>query len=69
MPLRLIRFCLSAMLLLRTSSAETQPPKPNYVEISGVRLPCLNWGGRGEPLVLVPGRCQTPYVFGSLPPF
>ena len=68
MPLRQIRICLSAMLLLRTSSAETQPPKPNYVEIFGVRLPRLNWGGRWEPLVLAPGRCQAPYVFADLPP-
>lgn len=67
MPLRLIGFCLST-ILLRTAFAETMPPRANYVEISGVRLQYVDWGGRGEPLVLVPGRCQTPHVFADLAP-
>jgi pimeloyl-ACP methyl ester carboxylesterase len=39
-----------------------------YVEVGGVRLQYLDWGGRGEPLVLVPARCETPFVFGDLAP-
>jgi len=43
-------------------------PRAGFVEIHGVRLQYVDWGGRGEPLVLVPGRCETPFVFGDLAP-
>ncbi len=40
-----------------------QPPETRSVEIPGVRLTYLDWGGTGEPLVLVPGGCGTAGVF------
>lgn len=38
------------------------------VHVQGVRLQYVDWGGHGEPLVLVPARCETPFVFGDLAP-
>jgi len=39
-----------------------------YVAIGGVRIHYLDWGGAGPPIILVPGGCETPYVFGDLAP-
>jgi pimeloyl-ACP methyl ester carboxylesterase len=43
-------------------------PRAGVLEVQGVRLQYLDWGGRGEALVLVPARCETPFVFGDLAP-
>jgi pimeloyl-ACP methyl ester carboxylesterase len=43
-------------------------PRVDVVEVHGVRLQYVDWGGEGEPLVLVPARCHTPFVFGDLAP-
>lgn len=41
---------------------------PRSAFVAGVRLHYLDWGGSGEPVVLVPGGCETAYVFGDLAP-
>lgn len=38
------------------------------VQVEGVTLEYADWGGRGLPLVLVPGGCDTAFVFGDLTP-
>lgn len=43
-------------------------PHAAFVEVAGIRLQYLDWGGSGEPVILVPGGCETPYVFGDLAP-
>ena len=43
-------------------------PRAGFVDVAGVRLHYLDWGGSGEPVILVPGGCETPYVFGDLAP-
>lgn len=50
------------------SSGAGALPRTGSVEVQGVRLQYLDWGGQGEPLVLVPARCETPFVFGDLAP-
>ena len=49
-----------------TNSAAS--PRSGLVVVAGVRLHYLDWGGNGESVVLVPGGCETPYVFGDLAP-
>lgn len=43
-------------------------PRSAFIDVAGVRLHYLDWGGGGEPVILVPGGCETPYVFGDLAP-
>lgn len=62
-----IALSLLALSALQPSSADASP-RVGFVEIQGVRLQYVDWGGRGEPLVLVPGRCETTFVFGDLAP-
>jgi len=62
-----------ALQILTIAAALQSPgvgasPTAGFVEVQGVRLQYLDWGGQGEPLVLVPARCETPFVFGDLAP-
>jgi pimeloyl-ACP methyl ester carboxylesterase len=41
-------------------------PRAVFIDVAGVRLQYLDWGGSGEPIILVPGGCETPYVFDDL---
>jgi hypothetical protein len=65
---------LALALQILALAAALQPsgagasPRTGVVEVQGVRLQYLDWGGQGEPLVLVPARCETPFVFGDLVP-
>jgi pimeloyl-ACP methyl ester carboxylesterase len=65
---------LALALQILASAAALQPsgtgasPRTGAVEVQGVRLQYVDWGGQGEPLVLVPARCETPFVFGDLAP-
>jgi pimeloyl-ACP methyl ester carboxylesterase len=43
-------------------------PASVFIEVGAVRLQYLDWGGNGEPIILVPGVCETPWVFGDLAP-
>lgn len=43
-------------------------PSSRHVEVRGVRLQYLDWGGTGEGLLFVPGGCDTAYVFGDIAP-
>jgi pimeloyl-ACP methyl ester carboxylesterase len=43
-------------------------PRSDFVTVGGLRLHYLDWGGHGEPLVLVPGTGQSPWVFAELAP-
>lgn len=67
-----ITVACAALLWLVTASAaphsNAASPRVGFVEIQGVRIHYVDWGGRGEPLVLVPARCETPFVFGDLAP-
>lgn len=43
-------------------------PQGGFVAAGGVRLHFLDWGGRGEPLVLLPGLGHGAHVFRDLAP-
>lgn len=34
----------------------------------GVGLQYVSWGGEGEPLILLPGGCDTAWIFGDIAP-
>ena len=58
-------------LLAGTVQAPENPaasPRSAFIDVAGVHLHYLDWGGAGEPVILVPGGCETPYVFGDLAP-
>jgi non-heme chloroperoxidase len=59
-----------ALLPFKTFGLGPVGPLPisKFVEVKGVRLQYLDWGGRGGVLLFIPGGCDTPYVFGDLAP-
>jgi len=38
------------------------------VQANGVRLNCLDWGGSGPELILIPGGTESPHYFDDLAP-
>lgn len=34
-----------------------------FIQINGIKLHYLDWGGSGQPLVLVHGLGDSPYIF------
>ncbi len=47
---------------------DPSPHRCGYVTVNGVRLHYLDWGGSGEPLVLLHGLGTTAHVFDDLAP-
>src|SRR5262245_16635305 len=56
--------CVSAL----PSRPLAQPAPERTAVVDGVRLQYVDWGGQGPALVLVPGGCDTAFVFGDLAP-
>jgi len=72
MMLRVILPGLLAMLIsCQQSQKQNQMEKqPNYqegfIQGNGVKLQYLDWGGSGQPLVLIHGLGDSPYLFEDL---
>jgi pimeloyl-ACP methyl ester carboxylesterase len=47
---------------------DASPHSEHFAEINGVKLHYLDWGGRGEPLVLLTGYGAPAHVFDDLAP-
>lgn len=47
---------------------DPSPHRCGYVTVNGVRLHYLDWGGAGEPLILLHGLGTTAHVFDDLAP-
>jgi pimeloyl-ACP methyl ester carboxylesterase len=62
-----LHLALNVTVVTEQTSAPP-PPRVAFVDVQGVRVQYLDWGGTGEPIVLVPGGCDTAYVFGDLAP-
>ena len=45
-----------------------RPTRDHFVTVNGVRLQYLDWGGSGEPLVLIHRLGDTPHYFDDLAP-
>lgn len=55
-------------LLLLAGNLPAQVAVPRTVQVGGVRLEFLEWGKSGRTLILVPGSCDTAFIFGDLAP-
>ncbi len=42
--------------------------KSDFVQVNGIRLHYLDWGGEGDPLVIIPGMGCTAYIFAEFAP-
>lgn len=40
--------------------------KEGFIEGNGVKLQYLDWGGSGQPLVLIPGLFDSPFLFADI---
>ena len=64
-----MRLASTALLIgLACASASADPPVEKHAQALGLRLQYLDWGGRGETLLFVPGGCDTGYVFSDIAP-
>src|SRR2546428_10169010 len=53
------------------SAAEWKDPSPHrsgFVTVNGTRLHYLDWGGRGETVVFLPGLASTAHAFDDIAP-
>lgn len=64
---QLIVRCLVALLLTSVAHADWQDPSPHrvsFVEVEkDIRLEVLDWGGSGQPVLLVAGLGHSAHVF------
>jgi len=68
-------FCAASIQLLALAGPAQEPwrdPSPHKVQFvtvaTDVRLEVLDWGGRGRPIVLIPGLGNTAHVFDDFAP-
>ncbi len=47
---------------------DTSPHAEHFVQVNGVKLEYLDWGGKGEPLVLLTGYGATAHTFDTFAP-
>jgi hypothetical protein len=47
---------------------DTSPHTEHFVEVNGVRLHYLDWGGNGEPMVFLTGYGAPTHMFDVLAP-
>jgi hypothetical protein len=55
-----------ACFVMLSGGLLAQAESVGQVRIGGIRLQYVDWGGSGAALVLVPGGCDTAFVFGDL---
>jgi len=68
-------FLATAIALVSLSMATYAAPAPwtdssshneRFITANGVRLECLDWGGKGPALILIPGLGDNPHIFDDL---
>ena len=47
---------------------DKSPHKSNFVNVNGIRLHYLDWGGEGETLLFLPGLGNTAHIFDDFAP-
>ena len=58
--------CVLVYSLLASSSQVGVESR--FVSVGDLRLQYTDWGGVGEPLIFIPGGCDTAFVFGDVAP-
>lgn len=51
---------------LKQTDAPHADGESRFILIGGLRLQYVDWGGRGESLIFIPGGCDTAFVFGDV---
>ncbi len=69
----LVAICLIGCERSEEQTRTPQPrqadgPRSRFVEVDGVNIHYLDWGGVGEVLLLLTGLNNTPYIFSDLAP-
>ncbi len=71
----LLRVLLPGLFVLLISCGQLQKPKQmgteliyqeGFIQGNGVKLQYLDWGGSGEPLILIHGLGDSPFLFEDL---
>jgi pimeloyl-ACP methyl ester carboxylesterase len=63
----LMAFCQNASSSAsRQTDALPAAGESRFISIEGLRLQYVDWGGRGETLIFIPGGCDTAFVFGDV---
>ena len=65
---RLTLTILIGCLALSPSGLGAQSGSVREARVGDLRLQFIDWGGRGQAVVLVPGGCDTAHVFGDVAP-
>jgi pimeloyl-ACP methyl ester carboxylesterase len=47
---------------------DTSPHSERHLEVNGIMLHCVDWGGNGEPLVFLTGYGAAAHVFDAIAP-
>ena len=72
LPVLLVSFlCAALMTLFPFGAAVSQSleiPQDRFVEVNGIQLHYLDWGGDGPVMMLVPGLRQTAHWFDGIAP-
>jgi hypothetical protein len=48
--------------------SDSSPHSSHFAMVNGVRVHYLDWGGTGEPLILLHGLGDSPHCFDDLAP-
>jgi pimeloyl-ACP methyl ester carboxylesterase len=52
----------------QTDATDQSPHRSGFVTVNKVKLHYLDWGGKGETLLLLHGMASTPHVYDELAP-
>lgn len=59
---------IATMLSAQSAGAAPLDVRVSTAQLGSQRLRYADWGGRGEAVVLLPARCDSPFVFGDIAP-
>ena len=48
--------------------SDPSPHSSTFLDVNGVRLQCLDWGGAGPDLILIHGASESPHLFDDFAP-
>jgi pimeloyl-ACP methyl ester carboxylesterase len=56
------------LLVFCTATALAAPPRSGFVQVNGVKLHYLDWGGQGDTLLFLSDIGYSAYMFGDIAP-
>lgn len=63
-----LAFSVAAPLPAQSKSPKIVLPQDLYAQVNGLSLHYLDWGGRGDLLLMLPGWSHTAYTFAGIAP-